>query len=388
MRNDTGKSTLYCGDPSMRLANLFRRDPAGGYTALFRDRSVFWSFNTRVAIRAACDLLDLKPGDEVLAPAYNCGSEIDPLIDAGLSVRLYSVTENLLADPARIEPLITRQTRAIYVTHYFGVIQPALAELRALCDRHGLRLIEDCALSLLSGASPAEGRIGDVSVFCFYKFIPVLGGGALVINAPDLDATRMFERSPPRRTVAKTLVRAGLANVLGPAKLKGMVKAIRGGDQVDPQACSNEEVLEDIPGHYYFDPALRGTRMSTFAARPLRAFSVLQAIETRRANWQCYRDLLTDMAGVRLLVPELSPDTCPLNMPVMVAGRDRVVQELQKSGVAATPWWAGFNRNLDWTGQAEAMTLKNDTLSLPLHQYLSQDHIEYIVSELKRGLRV
>ncbi|WP_298854416.1 DegT/DnrJ/EryC1/StrS family aminotransferase [uncultured Ruegeria sp.] len=386
MRNGTGKSTLYCDDPSMRLANLFRRDPAGGFMALFRERSVFWSFNTRVAIRAACDLLELKSGDEVLVPAYNCGSEIDPLIDADLSVRLYPVTENLLADPARIEPLITRQTRAIYVTHYFGVIQPALAELRALCDRHGLRLIEDCALSLLSGASPAEGRVGDVSVFCFHKFVPVLEGGALVVNAADLALAHPFSRSPPRKKVAKKLARAGLANVLGQQRIKRLKRALRGPDQVDAVVNTGEEQLEDIPSHYYFDPTLRNARMSVFASRPLRAFSVSEAISARRAHWERYRNLLDGMVGVRMLLPELASGTCPLNMPIMVADRDRIVQQLQSWGIGATPWWAGFNSNLNWTGQDQAMAIKNSVVALPLHQSLTGAHVDYIVFALKEAL--
>ncbi|WP_170359770.1 MULTISPECIES: DegT/DnrJ/EryC1/StrS family aminotransferase [Ruegeria] len=388
MTTDTGKNALYCGDPPMRLANLFRRDPAGGYAALFQDRSVFWSFNTRVAIRAACDLLDLQPGDEVLVPAYNCGSEVDPLIDAGLSVLQYPVAENLCADPERIAPLITERTRAIYVTHYFGVIQPALAELRALCDRHGLRLIEDCALSLLSGTSPADGRTGDVSVFCFYKFLPVLGGGALVINAPDLTTANPFSRPAPHKRVAKTLARTGLVNVLGPQRIKGLKQALRGSDQVEPQAGRADGQLEDIPWHYYFDPTLRNARMSFFASRPLQAFSVSQAIAIRRSNWERYRDLLEGMPGIQMLVPALAPSTCPLNMPVMVDDRDRIVQRLQDRGIGATPWWAGFNRNLGWTGQEEAMAIKDRTLTLPLHQYLSEAHVDHIVSELKDALSV
>ncbi len=386
MTADTRQNALYCGDPQMQFSNLFRRDAAGGYTALFRGRSVSWSYNTRVAIRAACDLLELQSGDEVLAPAYNCGSELDPLIDAGVSVRLYPVAEDLIANPDRIAPLITERTRAIYVTHYFGVIQPLLAELRTLCDRYGLRLIEDCALSLLSGATPAEGHTGDVAVFCFYKFVPVLGGGALVINAPDLNTTHPFSQPAPRKTVAKALARAGLANVLGPKRARGVLQALRGRDQVAVEPPSSDDPLEDIPGHYYFDPALRDAGMSAFAARPLRAFSVSETIASRQANWRRYRDILDGVAGARMLVPELTPTTCPLNVPVLVAGRDRVVQGLQKKGIDATPWWAGFNRNLDWTGQDEAMALKNDVLSLPLHQHLSDAHIDYIVSELNQEL--
>ena len=370
----------------MTAARLVQRDPEGGFPALFADRRVFWSFNTRVAIRAACDLLGLQAGDEVLAPAYNCGSEVDPLINAGLAVRLYPVEKDLRADPAGIEPLITSRTRAIYVTHYFGMIQPELAALRVLCDRRGLRLIEDCALSLLSGANPAEGRTGDVAVFCFYKFVPVLQGGALVVNAPDLAAYTPFSQPAPRKTVAKTLVRAGLANVLGPARAQGIMRALRRPQPADAPDPADTDQLEDMPGHYYFDPALRGTRISAFAARPLQAFSVQGAIAARRANWQEYRDLLDGMADVRLLMPDLTPETCPLNMPVMVAGRDRVARALQARGISVTPWWAGFNRNLDWHGQTGAIALKDGVLSLPLHQFLGTAHLHHIVGQLRQVL--
>lgn len=377
-------NALYCGDPVMRLSDLFRRDSAGGYTALFQDRSVFWSYNTRVAIRASCDLLGLQPGDEVLAPAYNCGSEVDPLIDAGLSVRLYPVSENLRADPARIAPLITGRTKAIYVIHYFGMLQPDLADLRALCDQHGLRMIEDCALSLLSGASPAEGRTGDVSVFCFYKFVPVLGGGAMVINAPDLSARHPFPRPAPGKAVAKAFLRAGLATVLGPSRMQAMLQKARG--QHEPPPRSEGDQPEDIPGHYYFDPALRGAQMSVFTSRPLRAYSVAETIAIRRANWQRYRDVFNALPEIRMLVSELPADACPLNMPIIVAGRDRVVRALQKNGIGATAWWAGFNRNLDWSGQAEAMALKDNVVSLPVHQYLSAAHIDHIIAQLRNEL--
>ena len=306
---------------------------------------------------------------------------------AGLAVRLYPVEEDLRADPARIEPLITERTRAIYVTNYFGIIQPELAALRTLCDERGLRLIEDCALSLLSGENPAEGRTGDIAVFCFYKFVPVLQGGALVINAPDLAAKDTpFVNPAPRKTVAKTLLRASLGSVLGAEGAQGLMRTLKGSRTARATAPMGAGELDDMPLRYYFDPALRGTRISAFAARPLRSFSVKDAITARRANWLHYRDLLDGMPGVRMLTPTLAPETCPVNMPVIVQRRDEIAQVLQARGIGATPWWAGFNRNLDWQGQSGALALKNNVLSLPLHQYLGAAHLDHIAEQLKRAL--
>jgi len=366
--------------------SFWARDAQGGIPALFAGRQVHYAFQTRVAIRAACDVLGLRGGDEILAPAYNCGSEIDPLVHAGLKIRLFPVDKDLRVDPARIEPLITDRTRAIYVTHYFGILQPELAALRRLCDRHGLRMIEDCALSLLSGAAPAEGHTGDISVFCFHKFVPVPEGGALVVNAPDLGAASPFSRPAPGKTVAKILARSTLVNVLGSARAQSLKRALSNGPEIAEPADVATDEMDDIPQHYYFDPAVQSRRISAFASRSLRSFSVPDIMSARQANWHRYRELLDGVQGVQLLKPELAPGTCPLNMPLLVADRDRVARDLQARGIGATPWWAGFNRSLDWTGQDEAIELKNTILSLPLHQFLGPGHLEYIVTQLRQVL--
>lgn len=378
----------YCGDPPMTLGRLFRRDSGGGVPALFKGRDVHWSFNTRVAIRAACDLLQLTAGDEVLAPAYNCGSELDPLIHAGLFVTLYPMGRDAVADPDVIAARITPRTRAIYVTHYFGFLQPRLDEIRTLCDARGLRLIEDCALSLLSGKRPAEGRTGDVSVFCLYKFFPVLAGGALVINAADLDRADPFGRAPPWRRVAKDLARSALAGTLGVERARATLARLRGRARENAaMSTSSDGARPDIPAHYYFDPDLRGSRISFFASRPIRAFDTSETIAARRINWRVFQQLLHDVPGAKPLFNGLPPDTCPLSMPVLVANRDQIATGLQARGIAATPWWAGFNRHLDWSGQADASYLKDNVLSLPLHQFLGTDHISYIVASLQEVMR-
>ena len=58
----------YLALPADRLpiASLIARDPSGGILARLAGRRVAYAFSTRVAIRAACDALGLKPGDEVL----------------------------------------------------------------------------------------------------------------------------------------------------------------------------------------------------------------------------------------------------------------------------------------------------------------------------------
>lgn len=377
----------YCGDLPAKLRDLFTRNPAGGIPALFRGRRVHYSFNARVAIRKACDLLGLGPGDEILAPAYNCGSEMDPLRHAGLAIRLYPVDRRTRFDPDAVARMIGPRTRAIYLTHYFGFLQPDAVALRSICNRHGLFLIEDCALSLLSGAAPVEGRTGDVAVFCFYKFFPTLAGGALVVNNDALGGDIRFDGRPPVRDMAKRLVRAGLSMTLGAEGSAAALRLLRRGRAPGAPPAPDPSGRPDMPAHYYFDPRLRDAPISRFAARPLRAFDATQAISARRGNYRLFLEHLADMPGVAPLFPDLPDDACPLSMPVLVERRDALAAALAARGIPATPWWAGYNRHLDWAGCEDACHLKDHVLSLPLHQYLGPLAIAHIAQELRTLLR-
>jgi perosamine synthetase len=349
-----------------------------GAFALFAGRRVGYSWNTRAAIRAAVDLLGLKPGDEVLAPGWNCGSELDPLVAAGMSVRLFPVGPGGTVDPDDVRQRIGPRTRLVYLTHYFGLLQPATAALRQLCDDNGLRLLEDLALSLLSGAHPAEGRVGDVALFCFYKFFPVIGGGALVVNRPDLPDP-VFPRPAPAEEVAKAMLRR--LPLVGPA-LRRLRRAMA------PPADAVQGI-PDIPGHYYFDVDLSGRRMASSTARALASLDIDTGIALRKARYARFLDRLQGVRGAVPLYTDLPAGAVPLGMPLLVDAerRDRLAAALASEGIEATPWWAGEHRGIDFTGQDVARDLKARVLFLPAHPGIPEAAIDYMASRLQALLR-
>ncbi|MWD29587.1 hypothetical protein E0K89_019075 [Aquicoccus sp. SCR17] len=350
----------------------------GGVLSLFKDRRASFSYNTRVGIRAIPSILGLSQGDEVLGPAYNCGSEIDPLIHAGLKVNLFPVGRDMVIDPNDIEKRITSRTKAIYVIHFFGELQPHLYDIRKISDRHGIKLIEDCALSLLSGSFPADGRVGDISLFCFYKFFPVVGGGALVINDGNLPDPPTFSRSPPFGATGRHLVRKYMTKILG----DGPIRKIRKRKALVRNTKPSQGEFQDMPEHYYFDTDLEGRGMSKLTGRALEAVDVKETFRRRRANWFAYRELLDGVSGVKLLKSDLAPETCPVSMPIIVRNRDHIARMLQADGFEATPWWGGFNRRVEWSGQTDAIWLKSHVLSLPLDQSMEELDIRNMVNKL------
>lgn len=372
-----------CNDPEMLMGLWQGRRGSDAIQNLFADRRVAYAFQTRVAIRRACDVLGLKPGDEVLAPGYNCGSELDPLRNAGIKIRLYPITPTAEIDPDAVARMIGPQTRAIYLTHYFGIMQPQATAIRTLCDVNGLRMIEDCALSLLSGLRPVDGRLGDVSVFCFYKFFPVMGGGALVVNATDLPPPDVLPRSAPTGQVIKSLLRGYLGKLLGPDGVQDLKRRI-GRNKEQPETDDEGKSHPDMPGYYYFAPDLTNRRISGLTTRALSSVDIVTAIADRRRNYLRMLERLDSSAGLQPLFPVLPADATPLSMPIRVRKyqRNALVNSLKAAGIPATAWWSGYNRFIDFTDVPDSCALKDSVLSLPMHQYLDLSAINHITDRV------
>ncbi|MBW3602600.1 MAG: DegT/DnrJ/EryC1/StrS family aminotransferase [Actinobacteria bacterium] len=128
--------------------------------------------------------LGLRPGDEVLVPAYHHGSEVEALARAGLGRRYYAGTPALEPDEAELAGLLGERVRALHLTHYLGFPQDA-GRWRRWCDAHGLLLLEDAAQAWLSERDglPA-GALGDCAIWCLYKTLPLPDGGALMCRRP------------------------------------------------------------------------------------------------------------------------------------------------------------------------------------------------------------
>ena len=137
------------------------------------------------ATEMAALLSDIKPGDEVIMPAYTFVSTADAFVLRGATpvfVDIRPDTMNL--DEKLIESAITEKTRAIVPVHYAGVA----CEMDAIMDiaaRHRLVVIEDAAQGIMSSyKGRALGTIGDFGCFSFHetKNYSMGEGGALLIR--------------------------------------------------------------------------------------------------------------------------------------------------------------------------------------------------------------
>lgn len=139
------------------------------------------------ALEMASLLLDLEPGDEVIMPSWTFASTANAVVLRGavpVFVDVMPDTLNINVDLAA--EAVTDRTRAIFCVHYAGV-GCDMEALQALCERHGLALVEDAAQAVgATWRGRALGGIGDIGTFSFHasKNVSCGEGGALLVKSP------------------------------------------------------------------------------------------------------------------------------------------------------------------------------------------------------------
>jgi dTDP-4-amino-4,6-dideoxygalactose transaminase len=134
--------------------------------------------------------LNVGPGDEVIVQANTfIATAWGPTLCNATPVFVDCEPDSYNIDPAAVEAAITPKTKAVIAVHLYG--QPAnMDPLQAICDKHGIALVEDCAQAHLAEYKGKKvGGIGEIASFSFYpgKNLGAWGeAGAVTTNRDDL----------------------------------------------------------------------------------------------------------------------------------------------------------------------------------------------------------
>jgi dTDP-4-amino-4,6-dideoxygalactose transaminase len=152
------------------------------------------------ALHLAALAAGVGPGDEVIIPNVT-------FVAGAAAVRYCGATpilcdslgpHDLNLDPDDVRSRITSRTRAVMAVHFMGYAAQ-VNELRAICDEHGLRLIEDAAQAIGARTPSGEmvGTIGDLGCFSLFskKQLCVGEGGMVVTSDAEMDAKVRLLRS-------------------------------------------------------------------------------------------------------------------------------------------------------------------------------------------------
>jgi len=146
--------------------------------------------NCTAALHMALLALDIKEGDEIITPSltFIADQNVTQMTGAKNVLADISSMEDWSVDPDDISAKITPKTKAVMIVHYAGFACD-MERITALCKKHGLPLIEDCAHS--PGADykgQPLGTFGDIAAFSFFanKNIAIGEGGMVVTRNADL----------------------------------------------------------------------------------------------------------------------------------------------------------------------------------------------------------
>jgi 8-amino-3,8-dideoxy-alpha-D-manno-octulosonate transaminase len=136
------------------------------------------------ALRVALAALPIEPGDEVITQAFTFVATVEAIIESRGVPICAEVDDTLNIDPADLERRIGPRTKAVIAVHMLG--SPArLREIREICHRRGIALIEDtawgCGGNLDGKPLGTWGVMGTYS-FDFAKTMTTGEGGMLVFR--------------------------------------------------------------------------------------------------------------------------------------------------------------------------------------------------------------
>lgn len=314
------------------------------------------------ATELAALLADIKPGDEVIMPAYTFVSTADAFVLRGavpVFVDIRPDTMNI--DEKKIEDAITDRTRAIVPVHYAGVA----CEMDTIMDiakRHNLMVIEDAAQGVMAYyKGKALGSIGDFGCYSFHetKNYSMGEGGALLIRDEKYveDAEIIREKGTNRS------------------------KYFRG--QIDKYTWVN-----------YGSSYLPSDMNAAYLYAQLELADEIN--NKRRANWDHYYESLKPLADTGRISLPVVPEGCVHNAHMFyiktadIEERSTLITFLKENGIWAVfhyiplhtaPAGMRFGR---FHGEDEYTTKESERLlRLPMFYALTEDQVTYICDKVK-----
>ena len=302
------------------------------------------------ALELALHAVGLKPGDEVIVPAFTFYATASAVWAAGgkpVFVDVEDDTANI--DPSRIEAAITLKTKVILPVHLYG--QPVnMNEIMAIAKKHKLLVIEDACqahgakIHLKDGQVKMAGSVGAIGCFSFYpgKNLGAYGDGGMIVT-----------------------------------NKKEYADVIR--------------LLGDYgrTGKYQHDRMGYNRRLDTIQAAVLRVkLKKLDSWNIARRKWADLYDKLLGGIGVRTIKIRDFGEPARHIYAIRVERRDELLDFLRQNGVGAGihyPIPLHIQKAFDWLGYKQgdfpiSEKIAKEELSLPLFPELTEKEVEQVVS--------
>ena len=312
--------------------------------------------NGHLALEIAIKGLGLS--GEVITTPFTFASTIHALSLNNIKPVFADIKENdFTLDPDTIEPLITDKTTAILPVHVYGHVCD-VNKIDEIAKKHNLKVIYDAAHAFgVKKDGQSIGLYGDVSMFSFHatKLFNTIEGGALVYRNPEY------------------------VHIFNSYKNFGI---------------ESEEVVAYVGGN---------AKMNEFqAAMGLSNLPYMkEIINDRKQSTLRYRELLSDIKGVRFFMPE-SQEGIEYNysyLPIEITAdakitRDDLYSRLKQSNIFSRKYFYPIANQFECYKKYDhasnipvARKAGASVLSLPLYYHMGLDTVEYVCEKIASALK-
>ena len=313
------------------------------------------------ALEMAAILLDIQPGDEVIAPAYTFVSSVNAFVLRGAKIVFCDSEEGTPnIDVAKIRELITEKTKAIVIVHYAGIAVD-MDPLMRLAEEKKIYIVEDAAQSVDSFYKGKPlGSIGHLAAFSFHETKNVISGegGMLVINDNRFSARAEIIRE------------------------KGTNRSAFFRGEVDKYGWV------DIGSSF-----LPSDIIAAFLFAQLENLEDIQ--KKRKHIWDYYYNGLSELAEKGSIAFQSIPDYATNNAHMFYIlckspeDRSSLIEHLKSNGINAVFHYLSLNQSPYFRRKNESgeLTLSDfyteHLLRLPLYYELSDEDLDYVISNIK-----
>lgn len=337
--------TIAQGPRVAELENLF--------ASLNDSRHVIAVNNGTTALIAALEVLDLKPGDEVITSPFTFVATLNAVLATGATVRFADITlDDFCIDPESVESLINDRTKVLMPVHLYGQTAD-MTRISQIAIKHGLEIVEDAAQAHLARC---EGRAaGNWGIGCFSLYATkniTSGEGGLISTNDD-----------------------GIADRLRVLRNQGM----------------RQRYQYEMAGNNY-----RMTDLQAAVCLPqLKSYANL--VERRRHNAEMLSNGLSNLPGIRVPMEIAGREHVWHQYTIVVddclgKSREDLVAGLEVQGVSSGIYYPRLVHDYDCyrtdprvviDETPVASRVASTCLSLPVHQHLTDVDLLKIVSSVK-----
>lgn len=312
------------------------------------------------ALEMAAILLNIQPGDEVIAPSYTFVSTVNAFSLRGAKLIFAdSYSNNPNIDPVAIRNSITEKTKAIIVVHYAGVACDMDA-IMTISKEFNIPIVEDAAQAIDSYYNNKPlGSIGTFGTFSFHETKNIISGegGMLVINDD------------------KYIQRAEIIREKGTNRASFFRGEVNKYGWVD---IGSSFLPSDIIAAYLY-----------------AQLENMDIIQTKRiALWEQYYAGLTRLAEIGVIALPLIPVFASNNAHMFyivcenINVRTSLIQHLKDNGIYSVFHYLSLNKSEYYLTKNESVDLENSDhftdslLRLPMFYELELEQVDYICSKI------